>query len=62
MKSLIVWALLAGWFVMLGCSSDPPKPSHPQPTSKDVRNDSDRFFDKMKQDEKEHGQKKDSAP
>jgi len=63
MKQLIAWSLLSGWFILLGCSSDPPKPTHPQPTYKDVRSDSDRFFDKMKQDEKEHGSKmKDSTP
>lgn len=63
MKHLIVWSFLSGWLVMLGCASEPPKPAQTQPTHKDVRSDSDRFFEKMKQDEKEHGSKmKESSP
>ena len=38
---------------VLGCA-DKPK-AMPQPTSPQVKSDSDRFFDKMKQDEREHG-------
>ena len=36
------------------CSSAPPPPP-PQPTTQQIRGDSDRFFDKMKQEEKDHG-------
>ena len=37
-----------------GCSSSPP-PAPTQPTTQQIRGDSDRFFDKMKQEEKERG-------
>jgi len=37
-----------------GCSSSPP-PAPAQPTTQQIRGDSDRFFDKMKQEEKERG-------
>jgi hypothetical protein len=46
----VVGALVLTW---AGCSSGPP-PGPPQPTTQQIRSDSDRFFDKMKQDEKEH--------
>jgi hypothetical protein len=35
--------------VAAGCASEPDR----TPTSKEVRTDSDRFFDKMKQDERD---------
>jgi len=35
--------------VAAGCASEPDR----TPTNKEVRTDSDRFFDKMKQDERE---------
>ena len=37
-----------------GCSSSPP-PAPAPPTTQQIRGDSDRFFDKMKQEEKERG-------
>jgi hypothetical protein len=63
MKHFIVGSILSSWLVVLGCASEPSKTPNSQPTHKDVRGDSDRFFDKMKQDEKEHGSKmKESGP
>jgi hypothetical protein len=63
MKRGIAWVVLSGLLTLFGCASEPPKPSQPQPTYKDVRSDSDRMFDKMKQDEKEHGSRmKESSP
>lgn len=50
------WAILAMvGFTMLtwaGCSSAPPS-APAQPTPQQIRGDSDRFFDKMKQEEKD---------
>lgn len=34
-----------------GCASDPP----PSPSKKEVQSDSDRFFEKVKQEEQERG-------
>lgn len=45
--------LIVGLLTVSGCS-DKPKPM-PQPTPAQTRADSDRFFDKMKQDEREQG-------
>jgi hypothetical protein len=57
MKQIVALGLLAGCLSVLGCTSEPKKAPMPQPTYKDVRSDSDRFFDKVKQDEAEHGNK-----
>lgn len=46
---------------VVGCSHEPPKPQA-QPTHKDVRGDSDRFFDKLKQEERERGSKGTEGP
>jgi hypothetical protein len=63
MKPLMALGLLAGCLVAFGCSSEPKKAPAAQPTYKDVRGDSDRFFEKVKQDEAQHGSKmKDAAP
>ena len=51
-----IWSLLAVVGLMAtiwtGCSSTPPA-GPAQPTTQQIRGDSDRFFDKMKQEEKE---------
>jgi len=57
MKQAVAISIVAGWLMVLGCSSEPKKPPIQQPTYKDVRSDSDRFFDKLKQDEIEQGNK-----
>jgi hypothetical protein len=44
---------MVGSLALVGCA-DKPKPM-PQPTPAQTRSDSDRFFDKMKQDEREQG-------
>jgi hypothetical protein len=63
MKALMAMGFVAGCLAVLGCSSEPKKPPAPQPTYKDVRGDSDRFFDKVKQEEAQHGsQMKETAP
>jgi hypothetical protein len=55
---LVLCGSLIGALTLLGCA-DKPK-AQPQPTSSQVKSDSDRFFDKMKQDEREQG--KGTAP
>ena len=63
MRQVVALVLVTGWLLALGCSSEPKKPPIQQPTYKDVRGDSDRFFEKQKQDEREHGDKmKESTP
>lgn len=44
--------IIFGWFLIVGCAGDPPKPL-PQPTPQQTRSDSDRLFEKMKQEERE---------
>ena len=53
LRYLILYGLVIGSLSVFGCT-DKPKPA-PQPTSPQVKSDSDRFFDKMKQDEREQG-------
>ena len=63
MRHIVALVLVSSWLLALGCSSEPQKPPIQQPTYKDVRGDSDRFFEKQKQDEREHGDKmKESMP
>lgn len=50
---LVVCGCIIGALSLFGCA-DKPKAT-PQPSSSQVKSDSDRFFDKMKQDEREHG-------
>ena len=49
-------ALLAGFIAtgLWGCASEPPPP--PTPSTKEIRGNSDRYFEKMKQEERERGQ------
>jgi hypothetical protein len=49
-------ALLAGFIAtgLWGCASEPPPPS--TPSTKEIRGNSDRYFEKMKQEERERGQ------
>lgn len=57
MQARLGYVIMCGWIIgalsLLGCA-DKPKAT-PQPTSSQVKSDSDRFFDKMKQDEREQG-------
>jgi hypothetical protein len=50
---LVLCGSLIGALTLVGCA-DKPKPQ-PQPSSSQVKSESDRFFDKMKQDEREQG-------
>jgi hypothetical protein len=52
----IIDGLAAGFFfiTITACSSDQPKPMT-QPTPDQVRGHADRGFDKLKQEEQEHG-------
>ncbi len=40
------------WLGVVGCAEQQAAPA---PSQRQVQSDSDRFFDKMKQDEREHG-------
>ena len=40
------------WLGVVGCAEQKAAPA---PSQRQVQSDSDRFFDKMKQDEREHG-------
>jgi len=53
---IIVGGMAAGilFVTMTACSSDQPKPMV-QPTPDQVRGHADRGFDKLKQEEQEHG-------
>lgn len=55
MRARVGSLFVCGWIILslLGCAEKPKAP--PQPTSSQVKSDSDRFFDKMKQDEREQG-------
>ncbi len=55
-RRIIVGGMAAGILVvtMTACSSDQPKPMV-QPTPDQVRGHADRGFDKLKQEEQEHG-------
>jgi len=50
--AISAFAMVFGWHLMVGCAGDAPKPL-PQPTPQQTRSDSDRFFEKMKQEERE---------
>jgi len=45
--------VVIGALWIVGCAENPK--TLPQPSSPQVRTDSDRFFDKMKQDEQDRG-------
>ena len=55
-RRIIVGGMAAGILVvtMTACSSDQPKPMV-QPTPDQVRGHADRGFDKLKQEEQDHG-------
>jgi len=57
MQARVGYLVMCGWVIgslsLVGCA-DKPKTA-PQPTSPQVKSDSDRFFDKMKQDERDQG-------
>jgi hypothetical protein len=52
----IAGAIVASASFLFGCASKAPPPS--DPTTKEIRSDSDRMFDKMKQEERERAQDK----
>jgi hypothetical protein len=58
---VLVLGMIVGGVSLFGCAGDPPKPQA-QPTYKDVRGDSDRFYDKLKQEERERGDKGTEGP
>lgn len=57
MMGQVCTMVLYGWVLasisFMGCAEKPKAP--PQPSASQVKSDSDRFFDKMKQDEREQG-------
>jgi len=52
MKRAAAIAMLFSFGAIVGCASDTPPPT---PSNKEVRTDADRSFDRMKQEEREHG-------
>lgn len=50
-RRLLAAAWLAGWSLIAGCASDPPKPVPQQ----EIRSHADQFNEKMKQEETQHG-------
>jgi hypothetical protein len=53
-------ALVLGGFSLLGCASDPTPAS--SRTTQEVKGDSDRFFEKMKQEEREQSKEAGRTP
>jgi hypothetical protein len=51
--SAMVLAVLSafGWLSLSGCAEDPERPT----PAKEIKSDSDRMFEKMKQEERERG-------
>mgnify|MGYP001613399289 FL=1 len=55
MSLLVGWGLMLGAGVTLfGCANEQPKPPTKE-AQQQIRSDSDRFFEKMKQEERERG-------
>ncbi len=52
MKILTAVLIPMIWFAVAGCAEQKATPA---PSQRQVQSDSDRFFDKMKQDERDHG-------
>jgi hypothetical protein len=50
---VIALGVLVGCFSIFGCAAD--RPTSSSPTQKEIRADSDRFHEKMKQEERDHG-------
>ncbi len=51
LRALAYSAALLGWVAVSGCASEPKEP--PPRSVNEIRSDSDRFFDKMQQEEHE---------
>ena len=51
MQSLLVTGLFVGASLLPGCASPPAETS--DPSSKEIKSDADRMFEKMKQEERE---------
>jgi len=51
LQSLVVLGLLGGASLFVGCASSPPETS--DASGKEIKSDSDRAFEKMKQEEQE---------
>lgn len=49
-------AVIVGCLSVTGCASEPP----PSPSKKEIHSDSDRFFEKMKQEEQGRGKDADA--
>ena len=47
-KALIITGLMMGFLTAVGCSASPPSTS---PSTQEIRSDSDRFFNKLGQEE-----------
>lgn len=53
-RTVGVVAVALGWLSTLGCAAEPPKPPS-QGTVQQIRTDADRFFEKMKEEERQRG-------
>jgi len=51
-KTLMAVLVSVIWLGAVGCAEQKPAPA---PSQRQVQSDSDRFFDKMKQDERDQG-------
>lgn len=50
-----IWMAVFVSMIWLGAAGCAEQKAAPAPSQRQVQSDSDRFFDKMKQDEQEHG-------
>jgi hypothetical protein len=60
LASLVAAAVLICACALPGCASHAPEPS--DPSAKEIKTDSDRMFDKMKQEERERARGTEATP
>ncbi|MER3422306.1 MAG: hypothetical protein C4293_02810 [Nitrospiraceae bacterium] len=56
---VLAFVMIMGVFSLLGCTAE--RPAAPSPTQREIRSNSDRFFEKMKQEEHEHKSMEETA-
>jgi hypothetical protein len=60
MQSLLVTGLFVGASLLPGCAS--PAPETSDPSSREIKSESDRMFEKMKQEERERAKARERTP